>query len=94
VPGHSLAQQISNVVRTISGVQEIEEVQAHRFGPFLVINVTIGVDGALTVAAGDEIASQVEQALCREVDLVRRAYVHYHPVSAANKHGMQPCEVG
>ena len=79
VPGRSLAQQITRLLAEIPGVQQVEEIQAHRFGPYLVVNVTIGVEGSLTVAAGDEIASQVEHALYDKIELLRRVYVHYHP---------------
>ena len=81
VPGRSLARQITELLSTISGVEEIEEIHAHRFGPYLVINVTIGVEGSLSVAAGDEIASQVERTLYRHIEFLRRVHVHYHPAS-------------
>ena len=82
VPGQSLAQQIRQLLAAVPDVQQVEEVHAHRFGPYLVINLTIGVDGALTVAEGDEIASRVESTLYEHVELVRRVYVHYHPARA------------
>jgi len=80
VPGQTLERQTREILRAIPGLQEVEEVHAHRFGPYFVLNVTIGVEATLTVAQGDSIASQVEQALCRELDFVLRVYVHYHPV--------------
>ena len=80
VPGQELHQRIIQVLTAVPGVQQIEETQAHRFGPYLVINVTIGIDGSLSVADGDQIATQVEHALRREIDLLRRVHVHYHPV--------------
>jgi len=79
VPGEALAQQIGELLSTISGVKQIDEIHAHRFGPYLVVNVTVGVDGSLSVEAGDDIACQVEQTLYQNVDFVRRVYVHYHP---------------
>ncbi len=82
VPGQSLALQIRQLLAAVPDVQQVEEVHAHRFGPYLVINLTIGVDGALTVAEGDEIASRVEHVLYEHVELVRRVYVHYHPARA------------
>jgi len=81
VPGWSLAQQITGLLDDIPGVKQVEEIHAHRFGPYLVVNVTIGIDGSLSVAAGDEIASQVEHTLYKHIELLRRAYVHYHPAS-------------
>lgn len=83
VPGRTLRQKSEGVLKIIPGVDEIEEIHAHRFGPYLVVNVTIGIDGKMTVAEGDRIATEVEHALCREIDLLKRVHVHYHPVGGA-----------
>ena len=48
------------------GCVQLEELQAHRFGPHIIINVTIGIDGALTVSEGHLIACCVENVLSRE----------------------------
>lgn len=81
VPGKSLAKQVYGVLIEHEGVKEVEEVHAHRFGPYLVMNITIGVDGHIPVAEGDEIATRVENALMDEIEFLRRVHVHYHPVS-------------
>jgi cation diffusion facilitator family transporter len=77
VPGHSLAQQVTELLSTIPGIEQIEEIHAHRFGPYLVINITIGIAGSLSVAAGDAIACQAEQALCKHIEFLHHVYVHY-----------------
>jgi cation diffusion facilitator family transporter len=82
VPGTPLNHQIIKLLSPIPGVREIEEVRAHRFGPYFVVNVTVGVDGSLTVAEGDQIATQVERTLMNEIELVRRVHVHYHPTNS------------
>jgi len=79
VPGEALAGQIAGLLSRVPGVKQIDEIHAHRFGPYLVVNVTIGVDGSLSVKAGDDIACQVEHILYQNVDFLRRVYVHYHP---------------
>ena len=79
VPGDALDRQVRECLREVAGVQSVEEVQAHRFGPYFVLNVTVGIDGSLSVEAGDQIASGVEETLYHKVDLVRRVFVHYHP---------------
>jgi cation diffusion facilitator family transporter len=79
VPGELLRRQIAGLLADVAGVRQVEEILAHRFGPYLVINLTIGVDGALSVADGDRIATQVEQILHHEISLVQRVHVHYHP---------------
>jgi divalent metal cation (Fe/Co/Zn/Cd) transporter len=59
----------------------MEDLTTHRFGPYLVLNLTIGVDGSLSVAEGDRIASQVEHHLYERIELVKRVNIHYHPVA-------------
>jgi len=81
VPSRALSHQITSILAEIPGVQTVEEIHAHRFGPYLVINLTIGVDGALSVVQGDCIANEVETTIYDYNNLVRRVYVHYHPVS-------------
>lgn len=79
VPGAELRAKVDAVLSRVPGVRQVEEVHAHRFGPYLVLNVMVGIDGHLTVAEGDGIASAVERALEEEIDFVRRVHVHYHP---------------
>ncbi len=81
VPSQELYAQITSLLSEEPDVKSIEAVHAHRFGPYLVVNVTIGVDGELTVAAGDCISTQVEMLLYDRFDLIRQVYVHYHPVN-------------
>jgi cation diffusion facilitator family transporter len=78
VPSQALAGQVAEVLRPVPGVK-VEQVFAHRFGPYLVINLTIGIDGALSVAAGDAISTQVERALFGQIEFLRQVHVHYHP---------------
>ncbi|RJP78395.1 MAG: cation transporter [Candidatus Zixiibacteriota bacterium] len=79
VPGQELERRIREILRAIPGIWEIEELQAHRFGPYLVVNITIGVDGAISVEEGDCIATEVERMLLKGIDMVQRVHVHYHP---------------
>ena len=81
VPGQSLGRQISEITLSIAGVEQVDEIRAHRFGPYLTVNLTIGIEGNLTVAAGDQIASEVEETLLAQLDLVRTVHVHFHPSS-------------
>lgn len=85
VPSTMLRDQVTGSLRSVDGVLAVEEVLAHRFGPYFVINVTIGVDGALPVSDGDRIATEVEERLQTEISGVMRVHVHYHPVNSATR---------
>jgi cation diffusion facilitator family transporter len=79
VPGEALGKTIRGIVSRIPQIITIEELSAHRFGPYFVINITVGIDGALSVEQGDRIATEVENRIDKEINLVRKVYVHYHP---------------
>jgi cation diffusion facilitator family transporter len=81
VPGRELDGEVRAVLAPVAGLGAVEEIHAHRFGPYLVLNVTIAVDGGLSVAAGDAIATAVERALTQSIGFVRKVYVHYHPAA-------------
>jgi len=85
VPSRELGNRIVDLLSDIPGVEQIQEIQAHRFGPHITVNVTIGVDGKLSVAQGDEIASKVEFLLCRVIPSVSRVHVHYHPSDESHR---------
>jgi cation diffusion facilitator family transporter len=79
VPSDFLDRRIRAILEEIPDIRRIEEIHAHRFGPYFVINLTIGIDGTLDVHSGDAIATRAEQLLTERIEMVRRVYVHYHP---------------
>ncbi|MBN1668520.1 MAG: cation transporter [Anaerolineales bacterium] len=79
VPGKALRREIKEILAVDPRIKQIDEVQAHRFGPYLVINITVCVDGHLTVREGDQIATCVERELLDNIAAVHRVHVHYHP---------------
>lgn len=81
VPTAELRKKVEASVAGTPGVLAVEELRAHRFGPYFVINLTIGVDGSMTVAEGDAVSSRLEKALCRDIDLLEQAHIHFHPLT-------------
>ncbi|HPN84245.1 MAG TPA: cation diffusion facilitator family transporter [Victivallales bacterium] len=79
VPGEHLNETIKNISFGVDGIGSIEEVKAHRFGPYLVVNMVIGVDGGISVAAGDKIATNLEEKLISSIEGLSKVYVHFHP---------------
>jgi cation diffusion facilitator family transporter len=81
VPSGPLSEQVRQSLAAVPEVLAVEDIRAHRFGPYLVLNVTIGIDGRLSVHEGDAIATAVEKKLSQDIDLLRTVYVHYHPAA-------------
>ncbi len=79
VPGKSLDKQIRSVLKDVPGLEGIEQIQAHRFGQYMVINITIFVRGDVSVFDGHEVAEEVERRLMTAFDYFQAVHVHYHP---------------
>ena len=85
VPSRKLVKQIIFLLSTLKNVKQLEELQAHRFGPHIVINLTIGIDGRLSVKQGDKIATCVEKLIYDSMPSVLRVHVHYHPAEKGHE---------
>ncbi len=79
VPSEKLVREVLKVVKTVSPRVHLEEVRAHRFGPQLVINLTIGIDGELSIYEGDRLSSLIEKRILQHLTDVQHVHVHYHP---------------
>jgi cation diffusion facilitator family transporter len=78
-PSQPVAERIRELLAGIQGIDEVEEVHVHQIGHYLMVDVVIGVDGTLTVAAGNDIATRAEDALKEKLEYLRHVSVHYHP---------------
>ena len=85
LPGRQLNEEIRHILAGIPGVAAIDDIHGHRFGQYLVVNITVGVDPSITVAEGDRIATEVETTLLDRISLMRRVFVHYHPLEICLK---------
>lgn len=79
VPGQSLDKEVRSLLEDVNGLEGIEQIQAHRFGQYLVLNLIIYVCGDSSVRDGHEVAEEVERRLKKEIDFLQAVHVHYHP---------------
>jgi cation diffusion facilitator family transporter len=79
VPGKALHSQVNTLLAAFPEIKEIDKIQAHRFGIYFVINITISVDGRISVYEGDKIANQVERQLKDNISNLLAVHVHFHP---------------
>ncbi|HNX00212.1 MAG TPA: cation diffusion facilitator family transporter [Candidatus Cloacimonadota bacterium] len=79
-PDDDFRHIIADTAKEIEGVQGVDEIGIHRYGPNYTLNLTIMVRGGLTVEDGDEIADRVEKRLCEQFGgSLSRVHIHYHP---------------
>ncbi len=81
VPSREIDAKVRTILSGMEDVRTIESIHAHRFGPYYVVNITIGIDGNLRVNEGDKVADRVEARLYERIEMLRKVYVHYHPAN-------------
>ena len=80
VPDDEFSKEIQSIALAVPGVMRIDELGIHRFGPYYTVNMTIEVDGAISVDAGHVISQAVEEKLLDSYSSgLRKVYIHYHP---------------
>ncbi len=85
VPGSEMNNKIRSIIASNSAVKSVESIHTHRFGPYYMANITVGIDGNLSVLEGDRIADSIEKLLYEKIELLRRVYIHYHPPKRRGK---------
>ena len=72
-------RNISETILDVEGVVGIEKISATAYGPYMILNLVICVDGNITVNAGDAIAEEVEKKIFNENKFIKGVHIHYHP---------------
>jgi cation diffusion facilitator family transporter len=86
-PDMSFKDDIQRTAEQVQGVKHVDVIGMHRFGPFFIINLNIGVDGSLTIQEGHSIADDVEQELLKQYSTsLKKVHVHYHPTEYCHLH--------
>ncbi len=80
IPDEGFALELKQEALSVNGVQGIDELGFHRFGPYYTVNMSILVDGAISVDAGHVISHDVEKRLLEKFSTgLRQVHIHYHP---------------
>ena len=79
-PDEGFKQQVRDIALNVPGVSDIEELGVHRFGTYFIINMTIGVNGQISVDAGHAISENIEAKLLERFGSeLSKINIHYHP---------------
>lgn len=67
----------------VSGILTVEDIRARKSGPYLYVEVTVGVDGSISASAAHRLAMMTKMALLRRHEgRVANAAVHVEPLGA------------
>ncbi|MGC9362389.1 MAG: cation diffusion facilitator family transporter [Candidatus Syntrophosphaera sp.] len=80
IPEDGFRREVRDIALSITGVRQVELVGVHRFGPYFTIDMTICVDGNISVDEGNTISHNVEDKLLDHFHGgLRKVMIHYHP---------------
>jgi divalent metal cation (Fe/Co/Zn/Cd) transporter len=81
IPSPVFSSEIKRIASEIEGIYQIGDIGVHRFGTHFVLNMTIDVQGTITVDKGHRISEELEKRLLIEYkDTLRKVNIHYHPI--------------
>jgi len=79
VPDDDFRREVRDLALTVPGVLAVGDLGVHRFGPYYTIDMTICVDGGISVNEGNRLAHQVEDKLLDNFrGGLRKVLIHYH----------------
>ena len=85
VTDQTLRGRIAETARCVDGVRAVQNVRIHPLGSDVRVDLEVNVDGELTVAAGHDIAHEVERQLTIHHSEVRDVHVHVNPCLPAHE---------
>ncbi len=74
-----LLATLAGLARQVAGVRDVYDLRARWLGPRLVAEMTISVEGSLSVVEGNQIAEEVRHALLHEVSHISDVTIHVDP---------------
>lgn len=82
----------TTLVETIPGVRRIDEIRVRDHGQYVIVDLEIGVDATITVAAGHDIAADVRSSMRQEFARIQDVFVHVNPYYGEdNEREEEPC---
>jgi len=73
------SRHLYQTIRSVRGVQAIDDLRAREHGPYLIVDVKISVNPKITVLEGHEIARNVKLTLLRKYPNISDVFIHVNP---------------
>ena len=80
-PGPEIESRVRQAAGTVVGVDGIEKCRVRKMGLEYYVDLHVGVDGLMSVAAGHDIAHRVKDAVQAADDRVADVLVHIEPAN-------------
>ena len=81
-PDPEIARRVRQAAAAVAGVAEVEKCRVRKMGLEFYVDLHIGVNGTISVAAGHDIAHEVKDAIHAAEPRVADSLVHIEPVNA------------
>jgi len=88
-PSRKQREEMIAILDEIPGIQSVQSISSRQLGPYQALNLTLGIDGAISVREGDDLATRAEKALEQRWDTLRDIHIHYHPTDRFSAVQMQ-----
>ena len=74
-----ILSDIEGIAKSVKHVKEVHNIRMRKLGPYLVGDMHVVVDGAMSVKEADEIATQIEERVKQEFDEVTEIKIRIEP---------------
>ncbi len=81
-PDPQIAERVRQAAAAVAGVADIEKCRVRKMGLDFYVDLHVGVNGTISVAAGHDIAHEVKDAVHAAEPRVADTLVHIEPVNA------------
>lgn len=79
LPSSELLQEITAMAEAVSGVEHVHEIRARRSGQYLIVDLKLEMDPAMTVKRSHDIALQVKKEIFASFHNVGDVMIHINP---------------
>ncbi len=70
---------VMDVIGASQGIIDVQSIKSRKHGPFAYLEITICVDGDISVRCGHDIANALEENIKENLELIKDVVVHVEP---------------
>jgi len=81
-PNENMKALVYSVAKDMSEDVVVQSILSHRYGPYYSLNITLGINGSLSMDKGHNLADIFENELMQKDSNLKYVFIHYHPLIA------------